>query len=529
MFCEKCGAPIPDGASFCEKCGAPVASQPAQPAYDQPGPLPEQPMNNQPQQPAPAQPMNSQPAPAPAQPYQPNQPQQPAAPKKPLDPKTKKIIMLSSIGGGALLVVLILLFTVIIPAIQKANEIDISQYYIIRFEGVQEEQKEKSVMDGKIDGRFVWDTEKFAADRKMPVDKAKSLLYNIQSYIDLGYYANGEETYSNSFDDKSENDTFKVTFTWPKEGGNAYERFLSNLPAIERYEREAGVKFKHEDNAREYKLADVLKEQNITVKKPLSVSLLTYIKDNNLIVEDGEVSGRASVSVKAFETTFGDYTFRLPSDSTHVDVIDKNSNKIGSIGLDISQRHYLRNGDIITIEYSYGAKSSMEEKGIILEGDSISYTVTAPEPTTVAPTTLAPVTMAPSTAPSTAPETTAPATTVEPTVPTTVPSSSFDRAYVRHAREYDMYYLFDTKNKKVVYFSTYFSTNDTSEMEGKFSGDFNKEVDIHWTKPEDFHEGFIHKDGAKKASLIDKSGNGATWDFEVCDVATAVQARNNHK
>ena len=405
MFCEKCGAPIPDGASFCEKCGAPVASQPAQPAYDQPGPLPEQLMNNQPQQPAPApaQPMNSQPQqPLPVQPYQPNQLQQPAAPKKPLDPKTKKIIMLSSIGGGALLVILILLFTVIIPAVQKANEIDISQYYIIRFEGVQEEQKEKSVMDGKIDGRFVWDTEKFAADRKMPVDKAKSLLYNIQSYIDLGYYANGEETYSNSFDDKSESDTFKVTFTWPKEGGNAYERFLSNLPAIERYEREAGVKFKHEDNAREYKLADVLKEQNITVKKPLSVSLLTYIKDNNLIVEDGEVSGRASVSVKAFETTFGDYTFRLPSDSTHVDVIDKNSNKIGSIGLDISQRHYLRNGDIITIEYSYGAKSSMEEKGIILEGDSISYTVTAPEPTTVAPTTLAPVTMAPSTAASTA-------------------------------------------------------------------------------------------------------------------------------
>lgn len=24
MFCEKCGAKIPDGASFCEKCGAPV-------------------------------------------------------------------------------------------------------------------------------------------------------------------------------------------------------------------------------------------------------------------------------------------------------------------------------------------------------------------------------------------------------------------------------------------------------------------------------------------------------------------------
>ena len=25
MFCEQCGAPIPEGAKFCEQCGAPVA------------------------------------------------------------------------------------------------------------------------------------------------------------------------------------------------------------------------------------------------------------------------------------------------------------------------------------------------------------------------------------------------------------------------------------------------------------------------------------------------------------------------
>lgn len=31
MFCEQCGAPIPEGARFCEQCGAPVeqASAPA--------------------------------------------------------------------------------------------------------------------------------------------------------------------------------------------------------------------------------------------------------------------------------------------------------------------------------------------------------------------------------------------------------------------------------------------------------------------------------------------------------------------
>ena len=27
MFCEQCGAPIPEGAKFCEQCGAPVAQE----------------------------------------------------------------------------------------------------------------------------------------------------------------------------------------------------------------------------------------------------------------------------------------------------------------------------------------------------------------------------------------------------------------------------------------------------------------------------------------------------------------------
>lgn len=27
MFCEQCGAPIPEGARFCEECGAPVPQE----------------------------------------------------------------------------------------------------------------------------------------------------------------------------------------------------------------------------------------------------------------------------------------------------------------------------------------------------------------------------------------------------------------------------------------------------------------------------------------------------------------------
>ena len=30
MFCEQCGAPIPEGAKFCEQCGAPVAGPQAE-------------------------------------------------------------------------------------------------------------------------------------------------------------------------------------------------------------------------------------------------------------------------------------------------------------------------------------------------------------------------------------------------------------------------------------------------------------------------------------------------------------------
>lgn len=42
MFCEQCGAPIPEGAKFCEDCGAPVPQEAAPVApVAQPEPTPE--------------------------------------------------------------------------------------------------------------------------------------------------------------------------------------------------------------------------------------------------------------------------------------------------------------------------------------------------------------------------------------------------------------------------------------------------------------------------------------------------------
>lgn len=40
MFCEQCGAPIPEGARFCENCGAPVPQEAAPVAPPEPKPAP---------------------------------------------------------------------------------------------------------------------------------------------------------------------------------------------------------------------------------------------------------------------------------------------------------------------------------------------------------------------------------------------------------------------------------------------------------------------------------------------------------
>ena len=376
-----------------------------------------------------------------------------------MDPKTKKIILFSAIGAGALAVILIVIFAIIVPVVKNAGAIDITKYYTVKFDGVTEGEKDQSVLDGKIEGKFTWDYAKFAKENNMSESKAESLLYNVESCMDIEYFDNkGEETYSRYFDSAFEGDTYKVTFTWPKKDATFRSDRVA-LQHIEHYENEAGVLFKHNDATKEFKLGEALKEKGVTVVKPMDANLLGYIKDNKLIVEDGEPSGKASVSIKPFETKFGDYTFRLQRDSLTVVVTDKDNNEIGGIDMEFSDRTYLKHGDVITLTYDSYDKSNMADKGILLTGDSISYTVTAPVPTTV-----------------------------------------------NRDGGKEIYIYFDTDGKKVKYI------NGSTVMDGTFTGEL-EDAKIHWTTPEEADAAFTLPTGSKKATYTDSKGNKT--EFEI--------------
>ena len=93
------------------------------------------------------------------------------------------------------------------------------------------------------------------------------------------------------------------------------------------------------------------------------------------------------------------------------------------------------------------------------------------------------------------------------------PASEYEKAYIRDMSNYDLYYMFDTDTKKVVYFGT----NDTYIEKGTYTGDFATGVTINWSHGE-WTEKFTHSSGSK-ATLID--GNGFDWDYKVCDVVVA--------
>ena len=93
------------------------------------------------------------------------------------------------------------------------------------------------------------------------------------------------------------------------------------------------------------------------------------------------------------------------------------------------------------------------------------------------------------------------------------PESEYEKAYIRDMSNYDLYYMFDTDTKTVVYFGT----NDTYIERGTYTGDFSTGVTITWSHGE-WTEKFTHKSGSY-ATLID--GNGWDWEYKVCDVGAA--------
>lgn len=100
-----------------------------------------------------------------------------------------------------------------------------------------------------------------------------------------------------------------------------------------------------------------------------------------------------------------------------------------------------------------------------------------------------------------------------PAVEPEKPYSEYEKAYIRDMSNYDLYYMFDTDTKKVVYFGT----NDTYIEKGTYTGDFASGVTISWSHGE-WTEKFTHKSGSS-ATLID--GNGFDWEYKTCDIKKA--------
>ena len=401
MFCENCGQQIPDGSTFCSNCGAP-AGKPAQemPVEQQPveQPVEQQPVEQPVQEQAPFDPQDQ--FNASAQQYEPA----PAAPKQPVSPKTKKIIMFSAIGAGALAVILVALFVFIIPAISNANKLSLADYCTVQFDGIdydkssesssEADKAEKKLTDGKLSGYITWDTAKFAKDADIPEDKASSILGDFKDCFNADYFINGEEYYSNRFEDLGKDDTVKVTFKYDDSDSSdsAYGELISKAAKqaaekkFDELEKTYGVKFKRETTSHEFKLNDVLDEQGIALKGITEVKLLDYIKSENLITNSDDLSGDVTVSVKEFEFTESGYKFTHADSSSYV-YIYENDNEIGDVRLEFDNEYYLKNGDTVKLTLDEYSVSSMLNKGIKLTGDPVSYTVKAEEPTTEAETT----------------------------------------------------------------------------------------------------------------------------------------------
>lgn len=411
MFCSKCGNPIPENSAFCENCGAPV--------YNQAPSSPQEQFPDEPQEQYPAEPQQQYGyAPAPA--------------KKNMSPKTKKIIIFSAIGAGALAIILVALFVFIIPAIKDANttKISLADYRTIRFDNIDYDNAnaKNEVLDGKISGTVVWDSEKLAKDIKVDKSVAERILSNYANSLSKEHKLNGK-SFSSSFSDAGKDDVITATVFWPGDGdGNILnqlaEKSLNNT--ADRLEEQYGVKIKRETTTAEIKISDVLEEQNITVTEPVEVDLLGKIVEGNYIEVKPDYGEYCTLSAKKFSFEDKGFKFTHDTGSGYVDIL-KNGTKLNSVYLNFSDKYYLKNNDKVTISVDSYYVTELEEKGLKLTRDSIDYTVKY-EAETTAPTT-EPETTAPTTEPeTTAPATTAPETTADTTAPDTTAANTTEAA-----------------------------------------------------------------------------------------------------
>lgn len=97
--------------------------------------------------------------------------------------------------------------------------------------------------------------------------------------------------------------------------------------------------------------------------------------------------------------------------------------------------------------------------------------------------------------------------------------TTYDFALVKRGSSYDQYYLLDYDSKTAVYFCT----NGDSVLEGKMTGTMRPKLVITYHAGGDtWSESMKYKSGSSTVVVM-TDHNGFDWEFEVTDVATAVQ------
>lgn len=384
MFCEKCGNPMNDNDKFCQKCGAPVHPVQAQPAPEQGQPAPEpapQPMDMpNPTEPAvPVQPVTEQPMPsAPVQPMteqpMPSAPVQPAAPKKGLPKAAKLAIIFGSAGVALVIILLILLFTVILPMFRPT--IDLTQYVTLEIY-----DNYGKVVDGMIDGEVEIDAD--AITTEYPELFGNN--YEARSALDGALY----EMKLTCVDSKRPDD-FADGYRYAGIYSLSKDSVLTvtvNEPddeyskkSLSEYVKRLGANLK--GGTVKLSIADIIEENDYTIRESVDMDLLGYIKENKLITTGLDDNGKPAPTVKTFEAKFGDFTVKNEYlYSSYVEVYESDD-YCTSIYLDFDKTTGVKAGDKVTLSYS--EDNYVESYGIVLTGDPVSYTVAAPETLTAA-------------------------------------------------------------------------------------------------------------------------------------------------
>ncbi len=179
---------------------------------------------------------------------------------------------------------------------------------------------------------------------------------------------------------------------------------------------------------------------------------------------------------------------------------------------------YLEECDISAIE-------NIKEAEIGLEIQTATYKDIDETTVKVTFSTNAPVAIATSTPTPMPTATNTPIPTQKPTstnTPTPIKTSKYEYAFIRDMSNYDLFYMFDSDTKEVVYFS---SDSDYVD-EGTYTGSFASGVTINWNHGQ-WSEKFVYKGNGEEAIMTD--GNGFEWEYELYSVDKAQKVLDQYR